>query len=44
MKIIWLGQAGLLFDNGKIRIMIDPYLSDSVAKVNPNNYRRVPIK
>ena len=33
MKITWLGQAGLLFDNGKAKIMIDPYLSDSVEKV-----------
>ncbi|MBO5939109.1 MAG: MBL fold metallo-hydrolase [Clostridia bacterium] len=43
MKITWLGQAGLLFDNGKTKIMVDPYLSDSVVKVNPLNYRRVPI-
>ena len=43
MKVTWLGQAGLLFDNGKTKIMIDPYLSNSVAKVNPQNYRRVPI-
>ncbi len=44
MKITWFGQAGLLFDNGKIKIMIDPYLSDSVEKVEPKNFRRVPIK
>ena len=43
MKITWLGQAGLLFEKGNFRIMIDPYLSDSVAKVNPANYRRVPV-
>ena len=43
MKITWLGQAGLLFDNGKIKVMIDPYLSNSVEKVNPLNYRRAPI-
>ena len=43
MKIIWLGQAGLLFEHGGYKIMIDPYLSDSVAKVNPRNYRRVPV-
>ena len=42
MKVTWLGQAGLLFDNGKKKIMIDPYLSNSVEKVNPKNYRRVP--
>ena len=43
MKITWLGQAGLLFETrGKI-IMIDPYLSDSVAKIQPQNKRRVPV-
>ena len=44
MKITWLGQAGLLFDNGKHKVMIDPYLSDSVEKVNPANWRRIPVK
>lgn len=42
-KITWLGQAGLLFEKNGFRIMIDPYLSDSVVKVNPKNYRRVPV-
>lgn len=44
MKITWIGQAGLLFDNGRTKIMIDPYLSNSVEKVNPSSYRRVPIR
>ena len=43
MKITWLGQAGLLFDSGKIKMMVDPYLSDSVGKVQPQNCRRVPV-
>ncbi|MGN1093325.1 MAG: MBL fold metallo-hydrolase [Monoglobaceae bacterium] len=43
MKIIWLGQAGLLFENENIKIMIDPYLSDSCGKVNPQSKRRVPV-
>ena len=43
MKISWLGQAGLLFEKDNFKIMIDPYLSDSVEKVNPKNYRRVPV-
>ena len=42
-KITWLGQAGLLCEKDGFRIMIDPYLSDSVVKVNPKNYRRVPV-
>jgi len=44
MNITWLGQAGLLMDTGDIKIIIDPYLSDSVTKVNPKNKRRVPVE
>lgn len=40
MKITWLGQAGLLFETAGQKIMVDPYLSDSVEKINPKNYRR----
>lgn len=43
MKITWLGQAGLLFETEGIRIMVDPYLSNSVAAIEPQNYRRVPV-
>ena len=43
MKITWLGQAGLLFENENHTIMVDPYLSDDVAKVQPVNKRRVPV-
>ena len=43
MKITWLGQAGLLLETAKTTVIIDPYLSDSVVKVNPNNWRRVPV-
>ena len=43
MKITWLGQGGLLFENNGVIIMIDPYLSNSVEKINPKNYRRVAV-
>ncbi len=43
MKITWLGQAGLLFETNGKKIIVDPYLSDSVKAVNPKNYRRVPV-
>ena len=43
MKITYLGQAGLLFEKNGFKIMIDPYLSDSVIKVNPKNYRRIAV-
>ena len=44
MKCIWMGQAGLLFDFEGTKVMIDPYLSDSVVAVNPLNWRRVPVE
>ena len=43
MKITWLGQAGLLFETAEKKIMIDPYLSNSVESINPKNYRRVAV-
>lgn len=43
MKVTWLGQAGLLLQKDDFTIMIDPYLSDSVERVNPQNYRRHPV-
>ena len=43
MKITYLGQAGLLFESEQAKVMIDPYLSDSVGKINPNKKRRLPI-
>ena len=42
-KITWIGQAGLLFEHKGYKIMLDPYLSESVVKVNPKNYRRVEV-
>ena len=41
--MIWLGQAGLLFKKDGFRIMIDPYLSDSVERIHPENRRRVAV-
>lgn len=43
MTVQWLGQAGILFRTADRTIMVDPYLSDSVEKINPANYRRVPV-
>ena len=44
LEIVYLGQAGLLFEKNGFRILIDPYLSNSVEKINPKNYRRVPVE
>ena len=41
MKVLWLGQAGLLFVSGKTKIMIDPYLSDSLSKENHEFARKI---
>jgi L-ascorbate metabolism protein UlaG (beta-lactamase superfamily) len=43
MKVTWLSQAGLLFENDKIKILVDPYLSDSIGEVEPKKKRRMPI-
>ena len=43
MKIIYLGQAGLCFETDGKTILVDPYLSNSVAKSQPQNYRRQPV-
>ena len=44
MKITWLGQAGLMFETEGKSIIVDPYLSDSVATIEPHNHRRVPVE
>ena len=43
MKCTWVGQGGLLFEKDGFRILIDPYFSDSVEKINPKNFRRTPV-
>lgn len=42
MKVTWLTQAGLLLENDKIKIMVDPYLSDSLGDIKPDKKRRIP--
>jgi hypothetical protein len=44
MKITWLGQAGLLFENDKIKVIVDPYLSDTLGEVCEAKRRRMPIR
>ncbi len=43
MTVTWLGQGSLLFETADAKILVDPYFSNSVEKVNPKNYRRTPI-
>ncbi len=35
MKITWLTRSGLLFDTGRVKILVDPCLSDLSAKALP---------
>lgn len=44
MKVAWLGQAGLMLETEGKTIIVDPYLSDSVEKIEPHNKRRVPVE
>ena len=42
--LFWLGQAGFWIDTGAHRILIDPYLSDSLAikyAGKPNDHKRM---
>ena len=44
MKITWIGQAGLYVETAGLKIIIDPYLSDCVGKMDKSKSRRVPVK
>ena len=44
MKVTWIGQAGLLFEGRGIKVLVDPYLSDSCGEINPKSHRRVPVE
>ncbi len=41
MKVTWLLQAGLLFENGNVTVMVDPYFTDSLGEKKPEMKRRV---
>ncbi|MBO5379328.1 MAG: MBL fold metallo-hydrolase [Clostridia bacterium] len=43
MKVMWIGHGGLLFISGKHKVLIDPYLSDSLRLVNRIFKRRIRI-
>lgn len=43
MEIKWTGQGGLTVRHNNTLVFIDPYFSDSVAKVNSANKRMIPV-
>ena len=42
MKVTWLGQAGLLLQSLEKTVLIDPYFSDCVGKIDPAKSRKIP--
>lgn len=43
LKATWIGQAGLFIESDNATIILDPYLSDSIKKMNPAKGRKMPI-
>ena len=43
MKSIWLGQGGLLLISGKLKIVVDPYLSNGMREIDRTMKRRLKI-
>ncbi len=44
MKVMWIGHGGLLFISGKHKVLIDPYLSNSLRLVDKFFRRKTVIK
>ena len=44
MNVTWITQAGLVFENERLTVMVDPYLSNSVAEqLDPKKQRRIAV-
>ena len=43
MKLTWLAGSGLLFENERLTVLVDPYLSNSLSKKGEKWERRIPI-
>ena len=44
MQIIWLGQGGLLVVSNKNKILVDPYMTNHLRKIDKTLKRRVRVK
>ena len=42
MQVTWLTHSGLLFENERVTVLVDPYLSDSLAERCESKRRRLP--
>ena len=43
MTVTWLTHSGLLFENENIKVLVDPYLTDSLGENTPSKKRRIPV-
>ena len=43
MKVTWLTHAGLLFEDERITVLVDPYLSDTLGQICESKKRRIPV-
>lgn len=43
MKVTLITQAGLLFKNDRICVLVDPYLTDSCGEIDGTKRRRIPV-
>ena len=43
MKVTWLTQAGFLFKNSRLQVLVDPYLADTMGETNPKKARKIPV-
>ena len=43
MKVTWLAHSGLVFENERLTVLVDPYLSDSLGEKCESMKRRLPV-
>ena len=43
MKVTWLAHSGISFENDRLAVLVDPYLSDSLAEKCECMKRRIPV-
>ena len=44
MQIVWLGQGGLMLVSQRHKLLVDPYLTNTLKKLDNRMKRRVGIK
>ena len=44
MQIVWLGQGGLLLVSNKNKVLVDPYMTNSLRKMDKTLKRRIRVR